>query len=66
MKTKPITLILTLLFCLSGSVVAEEKFSYKPFDDLLSIEKKGSVISSKLMEISFISKSVSFCIPCDI
>ena len=54
MKTKPITPILTLLFCLSGSVFAEEEFSYKPFDDLLSIETKGSAISAKLMEISIL------------
>ena len=40
MKTKPITLILTLLFCLSGSVVAKERFDHKiKFDKLLNLNR---------------------------
>jgi len=39
MKTKPITLILTLLFCLSGSVFAEEnsRIEYKPLKEFTEI-----------------------------
>ncbi len=45
MKTKPITLILTLLFCLSGSVFAEDVNSanpeYNPLKTLLTLGYKA-------------------------
>ena len=49
MKTKPITLILTLLFCLNGTVFAEDKkekdgiISYKAYKDLPSLNHKHFV-----------------------
>ena len=51
MKTKPITPILTLLFCLSGSVFAQDYLAYKPLKSFFEIHQKLIKSEKELSEI---------------
>ena len=51
MKTKPITLIVSLLFCLSGSVFAQDYLAYKPLKSFFEIHQKLIKSKKELSEI---------------
>jgi hypothetical protein len=59
MKTKPITLILTLLFCLSGSVFGKDD-QYKSFERVEKINKKEADEYCKIPFQNFKDESIIF------